>query len=138
MSDINAAAEAITGDWVKLNRREHDAVEGRVLSFDQRPMTFEGSAVLNRTTGQQRTEWVFVVQRDDGETVKFSLKESGQRAVAEAIKANGQPAKIGDRLKVGVKDDPEDEHSQPVYQARWTTESTPLDIPGTEPETEPF
>lgn len=138
MSDINAAAEAFVGDWVKLTRKEHGAIEGRVISFEQRPMTFEGKPVENRTTGQQRTEWVFAVFQDDGETVKFSLKEAGQRAVAEAIKDSGQPAKNGDRIKIAVKEDPEDDRSQPTYQCRWTPDATPLDVPVAEDEEEPF
>ena len=51
MTDINQAAEAMTGEWVKLTRKEHGTVEGRVVSFEQRPMTFEGAPVLNRKTG---------------------------------------------------------------------------------------
>lgn len=138
MSDINAAADALVGEWVKLNRKEHGAIEGRVISFEQRPMTFEGAAVLNRKTGAPRTEWVFAVLQDDGETVKFSLKEAGQRAVAEAIKDAGQPAKNGDRIKIAVKDDPEDDRSQATYQARWTPDTTPLDVPAEDDESEPF
>lgn len=130
MTDINAAAEGLIGDWVKLNRKEHGTIEGRVISFETRPMTFEGAPVLNRKTGIQRNEWVLAVLQDDGETVKFNLKESGQRAVAEAIKSAGQPAKTGDRIKIGVKDDPENDREQATYQARWTPDTTPLEVPG--------
>lgn len=127
MSGINEAAATIGGTWVKLNRKEHGAVEGRVVAFEQRPMTFEGAPVLNRKTGQARTEWVFTLRQDDGEIVKLSLKESGQRAVSDAIKATGRPANdTGDRLKIAVSDDPVTDREQPTYQARWTQDESPL------------
>lgn len=135
--DINTAAQALSGEWVKLTRRDHGSVEGRVVSFETRPMTFEGAPVLNRKTGQQRTEWVLAVLTDGGETVKLSLKEAGQRAISEAIKAAGGDAKTGDRLKIAVKDDPANDREQPTYQARWTPDSTPLAVPTTDYE-EPF
>jgi hypothetical protein len=129
MTDINTAAQAIGGDWTKLTRKEHGTIEGRVIGFEQRPMTFEGAPVLNRKTGAPRTEWVLAVQTDDGDTLRFSLKEAGQRAIAEAIRESGaSPAKNGDRLKIAVIEDPQDDRSQPVYKARWTPDSTPLDI----------
>jgi len=136
-NDINTAAQAIGGDWTKLTRKEHGTIEGRVISFEQRPMTFEGAPVLNRKTGAPRTEWVLAVQTDSGDTVRFSLKEAGQRAISEAIRASGQPAKNGDRLKIAVTEDPPDDRAQPTYQARWTPDSTPLNIPATDDE-EPF
>jgi hypothetical protein len=139
MSDINTAAETLTGDWVKLTRKEHGAIEGRVIAFETRPMTFEGDPVLNRKTGQQRTEWVLAVLTDNDETLKFSLKEAGQRAIAEAIKQTGQPAKNGDRIKIAVKDDPPTEREQPTYQVRWTPDTAPLDMPtAAAGEEEPF
>ena len=137
MSDINAAAQMMTGEWVKLTRREHGTVEGRVVSFEARPMTFEGAPVLNRKTGTPRTEWVFTVFEDGGDTVKFSLKESGQRAVAAAIKESGTEAKNGDRIKIAVATDPETDTAQPTYQVRWTPDATPLEIP-TDTAEEPF
>ena len=137
MTDINQAAETMSGEWVKLTRREHGTIEGRVVNFEARPMTFEGAPVLNRKTGTPRTEWVFTVFADDGETVKFCLKESGQRAVAAAIKEAGTEAKNGDRIKIAVAADPETDTSQPTYQVRWTPDATPLDIP-TDTVEEPF
>jgi hypothetical protein len=134
--DINDAAGAIGGEWIKLTRKEHGSVEGRVVAFDQRPMTFEGAPVLNRKTGQPRTEWVFTLRTDSGEVVKLSLKESAQRAVAEAIKASGRPANAtGDRLKIAVTADPASEREQATYQARWTQDESPL---GAVDDEEPF
>ena len=137
MTDINTAAEALQGDWIKLNRKEHGTIEGRVISFEQRPMTFEGAPVLNRKTGAPRTEWVLTVQTDSGDTIKFSLKEAGQRAISQAIKESGQPAKNGDRLKIAVSEDPPDDRAQATYKARWTADATPLNIPTGDDE-EPF
>jgi hypothetical protein len=134
VTDINTAAETLAGNWAKLNRKEHGTIEGRVISFETRPMTFEGAPVLNRKTGAPRIEWVFAVLQDDGETVKFSLKEAGQRAIADAIKASGQPAKNGDRLKIAVTHDPATEREQATYQARWTSDATPLNIPADDDE----
>jgi hypothetical protein len=137
MTDINTAAEALTGEWVKLNRKEHGTIEGRVVNFEQRPMTFEGAPVLNRKTGAPRTEWVLAVQTDGGDTIKFSLKEAGQRAISDAIKASGTPAKNGDRLKIAVTADPATDREQATYQARWTSDNTPLNIPTDDGE-DPF
>lgn len=136
--DINEAAQAMTGTWVQLMSKADGVIEGRVVSFETRPMTFEGEVKLSRKTGQPRTEWTFTVLKDDGETLKFGLKESGQRAVAQAIKESGQPAKNGDRIKIAVSEDKPDERSQPTYQVRWTPDSTPLDVPVEEDESEPF
>lgn len=127
--DINEAAQAMTGTWQKLTRKADGVIKGRVISFEQRPMTFEGSPVLSRKTGAQRTEWVLAVQDDDNQVIKFSLKESGQRAVSEAIKASGKPAKNGDVLTIAVKTDPAKDTEQPVYKATWEADNTPLDIP---------
>lgn len=135
--DINEAAQSMTGSWVQLMSKADGVIEGRVVSFETRPMTFEGEVKLSRKTGQPRTEWVFTVQRDDGEIVKFGLKESGQRAIAEAIKAAGQPAKNGDRIKIAVSEDKPDERSQPTYKARWAADAMPLDVPVADEE-EPF
>jgi hypothetical protein len=137
MTDINTAAEALTGEWVKLNRKEHGTIEGRVVSFEQRPMTFEGAPVLNRKTGAPRTEWVLAVQTDGGDTIKFSLKEAGQRAISEAIRASGALAKNGDRLKIAVTADPATDREQATYQARWTPDASPLAIP-TDDSEDPF
>lgn len=138
MTDINTAAQAIGGEWTKLTRKEHGTIEGRVISFEQRPMTFEGAPVLNRKTGAPRTEWVLAILTDGGDTIKLSLKESGQRAISDAIRQSGQPAKNGDRLKIAVVADPADDRSQPTYQARWTPDSTPLNIPTGDDDEEPF
>lgn len=137
--DINAAAAAYAGNWVKMQSKADGAIEGIVLSFTVRDMTFEGDRLKSRKTGEQRKEWVFVVQPDGGgEAVKFSLKEAGQRAVAAAIKDSGKSAKVGDRLKIGVKKDKESDREQPEYQARWTSVDEPLSMPDPGSDNEPF
>jgi tRNA threonylcarbamoyladenosine modification (KEOPS) complex Cgi121 subunit len=57
------------------------------------------------------------------------LKEAGQRAISDAIKTSGNLAKNGDRLKIAVIADPMSDREQATYQARWTADNTPLDIP---------
>lgn len=138
MTDINTAAQALTGDWTKLTRKEDGAIEGRVVAFETRPMTFKGAPVLATKTGQQRTEWVLTIQQDNGDVIKFSLKEAGQRAISDAIKQSGQAGKNGDRLKIAVTENPPDDRSQPTYQARWTPDATPLNIPTDDDKEEPF
>lgn len=129
MQDINEAAEAFIGDWQQLTKKEHGVIEGRVRSFETRPATFEGQPSLSRKTGQQRIEWVFAVQDDDNQITKFSLMESGQRAISAAIKKAGQPAKVGDRIKIRVTKDSVQGKEQADYEVRWTPDSAPLDIP---------
>jgi hypothetical protein len=129
VSDINAAAEAFTGEWRPLTKKEHGIIEGRVTYFETRPATYEGQPQLSRKTGLQRTEWVIAVLQDDGETVKFSTMESGQRAISAAIKASGQPAKNGDRIKIAVTKDSVQGKEQADYKVVWTPDATPLNIP---------
>jgi hypothetical protein len=135
--DLNTAAQAMSGQWVPLRRKTDGTIEGRVISYEARPATFDGAPKLSRKTGQQRTEWVFTVQTDD-DIVKFSLAESGQRAIAAAIKESGKPANVpGDHIKIAVKDDPATATEQPTYVVRWTTDTTPLAEVAVEEE-EPF
>jgi predicted thioesterase len=138
MSDINTAAEEFTGEWQQLTKKDHPTIEGRVTYFEKRPATYDGQPSLSRKTGVQRTEWVFAVLTDSGDTVKFSLMESGQRAISTAIKANGQSANIpGDRIKIAVTEDSVQGKSQAEYKVKWTTDTSPLAAdPG--PELEPF
>jgi predicted thioesterase len=138
MSDINTAAEEFTGEWQQLTKKEHPVIEGRVTYFEKRPATYDGQPSLSRKTGVQRTEWVLGVQQDDGRTVKFSLMESGQRAIATAIKTNGKTANVpGDRIKIAVTEDSVQGKSQAEYKVKWTTDTSPLAAdPG--PELEPF
>lgn len=136
LDELDQAAATLGGNWAKLRTTADPAVEGRVLAFEKRPMTFEGEPVLNRKTKEPRIEWVFTLQvAGEPEPVKLSLKESAQRAVADALRAAGAKPEVGDTLKIGVKSDPVDDRSQATYQAKWTKNAAPLDIPGDE---EPF
>ena len=130
MPDINEEAQAFLGTWMQLKSKADGFIEGRVLSYDKRPATYEGQPRISRKTGALRYEWVFTVLPDgDDEPVKFSLMESGQRAVSAAIKESGQPAKMGDRLEIWVKADKVKETDQPEYAARWTPGVELLDAP---------
>jgi hypothetical protein len=127
MSDINTEIESFAGQWQQLTKKDHPTIEGRVTYFEKRPATFEGQPSISRKTGQPRTEWVFAVLTDGGDTVKFSLMESGQRAISTAIKANGQSANIpGDRIKIAVTEDSVTGKSQAEYKVKWTTDTAPL------------
>jgi hypothetical protein len=138
MSDINTEIESFAGQWQQLTKTDHPTIEGRVTYFEKRPATFEGAPSLNRKTGAQRMEWVFAVLTDDGETVKFSLMESGQRAIGAAIKTNGKPANVpGDRIKIAVTSDSVQGKSQAEYKVKWTTDTTPLADTAAQDE-EPF
>ena len=125
---VNAAA-GIGGNWAKLRTTDDPPIEGKVLAFEDRPKTFEGAPVLNRKSGAPRREWVFTIDTGDDEPVKVSLNESGQRAIAAALReANAKP-NVGDTLKIGVKANPPSDREQAEYQARWTPASPALSIP---------
>jgi predicted thioesterase len=138
VSDINTAAEEFTGEWQQLTKTDHPTIEGRVTYFEKRPATYDGQPSLSRKTGVQRTEWVLGVQTDSGDNIKFSLMESGQRAIATAIKTNGKTANVpGDRIKIAVTEDSVQGKSQAEYKVKWTTDTAPLASSEVEDE-EPF
>lgn len=130
LDQLNTAAASLGGNWRKLRTTEDGAIEGRVLSFEDREKSFEGAVVLNRKTGQPRREWVFTLEVDgEDEPIKIALNESGQRAVAAALREAGVKAKEGDTLKIGVKTDPPSDREQAEYQARWTPAAPALGVP---------
>lgn len=148
--ELNRAAVTSGGRWINLKAIADGAVDGEVLDYEIRPMTFEGAPVLKRGSGEPRHEWLFTLRVGEGDegVVKLPLRESGQRAVREAIKAAGGDAKPGDRLKIAVSIDKEKATDQPTFQARWTkaervpTSSLDLsmfdDVAPTTPTPDPF
>lgn len=132
LDELATAAASLGGSWAKLRTTDDPPVEGRVLSFENRPKTFEGAPVLNRKTGAPRVEWVFTLDCGDEDPVKVSLNESAQRAVSAALRAaNCTNPKAGDTLKIGVKSNPANDREQAEYQARWTVGAASLDMPTT-------
>ncbi len=138
LDQLNTEAASLGGSWVKLNRKEHGTVEGRVLAFEVRDRTYEGAPVYKKGTTVPRKEWVFTLDCGGEEPVNLSLNESGQRAVAAALKEAGVKAKEGDTLKIAVKADPASSTEQAEYQARWTPAAAGLDVPASGDDGDPF
>lgn len=151
LDDLKHEIDSSRGRWVKLADKG-DTIEGTVLAFEIRPMTFEGAPVLSRRSGEQRKEWLFTLQTnmrdddDDDGIRKVPLKEAAQRAVRDAItEAKVAAPKAGDRLKIAVIADRETPTSQPSFRAKWTI-GDPIDELTTTPpapsdpswEEEPF
>lgn len=106
--DINRRVENTGGAWVKLNEEGHE-LKGELVGLEYRPMTdFNTGAQLISKRGNKREELVVTVlidedQRegeDDDGIRKASLKESGQYALIDAIKASGKPAEAGARIGI--------------------------------------
>jgi hypothetical protein len=134
LDQLNTEAAGLGGNWVNLRTKAQGAIEGKVVSFEVRDRTWEGSVVFKKGTTTPRKEWVFVLDCGDEEPVNLSLNESGQRAVAAALRDAGVKAKEGDTLKIAVKTDPPTEREQAEYQARWTPCANTLDVPAAEPD----
>lgn len=130
LDELVTAASSIGGNWAKIRTTDDPPVEGKVISFENRPKTFEGAPVLNRKTGAPRMEWVFTLDCGEEEPTKVSLNESAQRAVSQALRAaNVSAPKAGDTLKIGVKSNPANDREQAEYQAKWTVGAAVLDVP---------
>lgn len=134
LDELDQAAASMGGNWAKLRTTDDPPVEGRVLAFEQRAKQFEGTPVLNRKTGAPRYEWVFTLDTGDEEPTKVSLNESAQRAVAAALKQAGAKPTVGDTLKIGVRANPASDREQAEYQARWTKNAAPLNVPTSDDE----
>lgn len=139
LDQLNQAAAGIGGKWVKLHTKADGTVEGVVVNFEIRDRTDpDGNVVYKKGTTTPRKEWLFILDTGEEEPVKLPLNESGQRAVAAALKEAGVQAKAGDTLKIAVKEDPADSFSQATYQARWTPGAAPLDVPTGADDSDPF
>lgn len=136
LDDINREAASIGGTWVKLQSKADGVLEGTVVNAEVRGMTFEGDPVLNRKTGEQRREWVLALVVN-GETVKVSLKEAAQRAIATALSEANSKLAEGGTLKIAVTADPPDTRSQATYKAKYTPPVAGFVAPVAEDE-EPF
>lgn len=130
LDSLNDAVNSMGGSWYKLYLKDdHAPIEGQILDFQERDRTdTDGDVVYKKGTTTPRKEWVFTLQtslrdpdnNDDDGIRKISLNESGQRAVAKAIKESGEKAALGGTLKVGVRADAPDKFSQAEYIARYT------------------
>ena len=137
LDELAEAAASLGGSWVKLQKKADGAIEGKVVAFEKRNRTDpEGNVVYKRGTQTPRIEWRFTLEvdpelregPDDDGIRKLAANESMQWAIAAAIKEAGGTPNIGDRLKVGVREDPKDSFSQATYQARWTKAAPAIDL----------
>ena len=139
LDNLDRAAASMGGNWAKLRSTDDPPIEGKVVAFEERDKTFEGAVVLNRKTQQPRREWVFTLDVGEDQPVNLSLNESGQRAVAAALRDAGAKPAEGDTLKIAVKSNPPSDREQAEYQARWTPAPRGLDVPTASNDTdEPF
>lgn len=131
LDDLNHAVTQQGARWIKLRATTDPAVDGEILAFEQREMSWQGAPVLNSKTGAPRIEWIFTLLttlRDDDEddgTRKLPANESMQRAIGAAIKAAGAKAEIGGRLQVAVSEDPANATDQAGYRAKYTPPAAP-------------
>lgn len=134
LDQLNTEAASVGGNFVKLRTKADGIIEGEVLAFEVRDRTYEGAVVFKKGTTTPRKEWVLTLRVAGGDDpVKLSLNESGQRAVANALREAGVKAKEGDTLKIAVKTDPAKDTDQAEYKASWTPGTAALDIPAAAP-----
>lgn len=139
LDQLHTAAASLGGNWRKLRTTDDGVIEGKVLAFEDREKSFEGAVVLNRKTGKPRREWVFTLEvAGEDEPVKIALNESGQRAVAAALREAGVKPAEGDTLKIAVKTNPPSDREQAEYQARWTPAAPALGVPSEDDAGDPF
>lgn len=125
---LNNAVASRGGRWLKLRNTEDPPIDGEIVAFEERDRTDpEGNVVYSRKDkARPRKVWTFTLRTelhdddDDDGLRKIDLNESGQRAVADAIKKSGQKAAVGGRLQVAVTVDAEDSFSQATYAAKYT------------------
>lgn len=140
LDQLNDEIASFGGEWVKLNRKEHGALEGEIVDVEVRDKSFEGQVVLSRKSGLPRKEWVVTLRIAEGERDgddddgirKISLNESGQRAFAAAVKASKAKVEAGGTLKIAVREDPATDREQADYIARYTPPAKTIDLPDTD------
>jgi len=139
LDQLNQDIATTGGRYMKCFTKEHGNIEGTVVEYEKRDRTDpDGNVVFKKGSTTARKVWTFTIQLDDTDPNregpdddglrKFDANESMQRAISDAIKEAGAPAKAGDRIKVGVKTEAPDKFSQAEYQAKWTPGAPALDI----------
>lgn len=89
---LNDDADQVGGKFISLNTKG-DKFSGAYLGYEERGMMFDGTPVLSKKTGKQRTERLFTFQTDlrdddtDNGVRLYSAKEGAWKAIAAAIKA---------------------------------------------------
>lgn len=123
MDDFNQRLESTGGTWIKMNDEGNEA-RGELVSLEYRDLRNMQGELVKSKKGNQRVELIVTIRIDEDERTdadddgirKFSLKESGQYALAAAIKQSGKKAEQGGRVGMrclGRKDS----MSQPDYEA---------------------
>lgn len=106
--DINRRLDNVGGQWVKLND-EGNELRGELVALEYRPLLdFNTKQPVLSKRGSAREELVVTVRIDEADRTgadddgirKASLKESGQFALIDAIKASGRPAEAGARIGI--------------------------------------
>ena len=106
--DINKRLDNVGGTWIKLND-EGNELRGELVALEYRPLLdFNTKQPVLSKRGNPREELVVTVRIDEADRAdedddgirKASLKESGQFALIDAIKASGRPAEAGARIGI--------------------------------------
>lgn len=115
--DLNREVKSSSGEFVKLTKREHGTLEGRVVNVTVRNKQFQGKDVVSSKTGEPRKEWLFTLDVD-GETKKFAAVESAQFAIRNAL--DGREMQPNSVLKIAVTEDSIPGKKSAEYKARYT------------------
>jgi hypothetical protein len=119
--DVNREVQSAGGQWVKLTKKSHGMLKGKLVNAetrDQRDMN--GDVLVGKKSGVTRTEWVLTLDVD-GEVKKFSAKESAKTAIKAALDTAGvQSMAAGGFLQIVAVEDSVQGKSQAVYKAKYT------------------
>jgi hypothetical protein len=124
--DINREIASGGGTYVKLTKKSHGILEGRVINVTIRDKQFNGKVIPNKN-GEPRKEWVFTLDVD-GEVKKWAAVESAQFAIRGALQALGKDVKLEPNgiLKVAVMEDSIQGEKSAEYKVKYTP-PTPAD-----------
>jgi hypothetical protein len=119
--DVNREVQSAGSAWVKLTKKSHGMLKGKLVNAetrDQRDM--QGEVLKGKKSGVVRTEWVLTLEVD-GETKKFSAKESAKTAIKAALDTAGVKSMAsGGFLQIVVVEDSVQGKSQATYKAKYT------------------
>lgn len=110
--DINNHIRSTGGDFVKLTKKEHGGIKGKVLDVKIRDKEYQGKVIPNKK-GEPRKEWLFSLETEDG-VKKWSAGESAQWAIRGAL--NGRKIQQNGLLQVTVTEDSVQGQKQAEYK----------------------
>jgi hypothetical protein len=120
--DINREIANSGGSYVKLTKKEHGVLSGKILDVKVRDKVFKGKVVPNKN-GEPRKEWLFTLETADG-IKKWAAVESAQFAIRGAL--DGRKIEAGGLLQVKVVEDSIQGEKSAEYKALYTS---PVDDP---------